>query len=290
MSGRIRTLKPEWLEDEALGRAGDPARILSVALMLVADDYGRGRAAPEWLASQAWPYDPAHGLAKVREGLRSLLAMRYVVLYEVDGQSYYEIRNWGKHQRVDKPGKPRIPLPSEATGKVPELLAKVPAVLAPDHDHDPDLDQDPERDPRARADGADDEPGGPPSPPWLVVARAYKARWERSTKTEFPHAANRSALEAIAAWAEKQAATTGGDLDVTIDRLLDRYWPDPWATEKRWPLGHLSRNAGKYYTEVVAGPDPRVEQLRAQLRDLGTMDMARSAKLRAELAALKGTG
>lgn len=119
MSGRIRTVKPEWLEDELLAAASDEARVLSVALMLMADDYGRGRASLATVAAGAWRYqlereDGAHApeiLARASRALRELVAIRFVTVYEVSGQRYFAIRTWAKHQRVDRPSKPRIPEP-----------------------------------------------------------------------------------------------------------------------------------------------------------------------------------
>lgn len=147
MSGRIRSLKPEFLEDEALGLAGDNARMLAIGLLLLADDHGRGRANEQFLAAHVWSYDPREGLEKVREGLARLSGAGFVIVYEADGQRYFEIRNWKKHQRVDKPGKPRVPVfepgnhavisfVREAPEKVTETLAKVPGTLATDQDQD----------------------------------------------------------------------------------------------------------------------------------------------------------
>jgi len=118
VSGRIRTVKPEWLDDEKLGAASDAARLLSVSLMLLADDHGRGRAHPLFIASRVWAYgDPHESLTKVSEGLAELRQMGFVRLYEVGGQSYFEIRNWLKHQKVQHPSAPRVPapLPDEPT-------------------------------------------------------------------------------------------------------------------------------------------------------------------------------
>jgi hypothetical protein len=121
MGGRIRTLKPEWLEDELLAAASDEARVLSVALILMADDYGRGRANIATIAAEAWRFamareDGAHAaevLARASRAFRELLAMRFVVAYEVDRQRYFAIRNWDKHQKVDRPSKARIPAPPD---------------------------------------------------------------------------------------------------------------------------------------------------------------------------------
>ena len=150
MAGRIRSIKPEWLEDELLATASSDARTLSIALMLLCDDYGNGRACQ--LSARAFPAigDSPEAFANssraCREGLAKLIEIRFVGLYEVDGQHYFTIRNWNKHQKVDHPGKPLVPPPpvdvwkssSESLAKVPESLAKVPESLAPDQDMDMD--------------------------------------------------------------------------------------------------------------------------------------------------------
>jgi hypothetical protein len=118
MSNRIRTIKPEWLEDELLALASDGARVLSVALMLLADDYGNGRANLTLLTGRAFPGRLPEEIAPL---LDELIKLRYVVLYEVDGQRYFHIRNWSKHQKIDRPSKPRVPeFPIDASLKKPE--------------------------------------------------------------------------------------------------------------------------------------------------------------------------
>lgn len=139
MSGRIRSIKPEWLEDERLALTSPEARVLSVALLLLADDHGNGRMVPQIEASRIFPASPGI-FAKALDDLRSTL---FVDLYRLNGQTYFTIRNWTKHQRVDKPGKPRVPGPlTEGVEKIPGSLAKVPGTLATDPDLDPDPDHE----------------------------------------------------------------------------------------------------------------------------------------------------
>jgi hypothetical protein len=148
MSGRIRTIKPEWRESESLGSCSDAARVLSVSLVTLADDQGNGRGSIGYLAAQTWTYsrDSRETLARASAALRELVAIGYVVIYKVGGSTYFHLTGWSKHQRVDKPGKPRVPEPDSAT--IRESLAKVPGSLAPDHDpdHDQERDQEPDLD------------------------------------------------------------------------------------------------------------------------------------------------
>lgn len=131
MSGRIRTIKPEWLEDEALVSCSIAARLLSAALMLLADDHGRGRAGAVTLGAAVFAFEPdPRGTAAA--ALVELERIRFVGTWCENGQTYFAIRNWTKHQRVDHPGKPRIPSPPETLWNPRESLAKVPETLAPD--------------------------------------------------------------------------------------------------------------------------------------------------------------
>lgn len=178
---RIRTIKPEWLEDEQLLRAGCHARVLSVALILIADDYGRGRCIPEALAAQVFPFEPESSRV-FRESLASLSAMHFVGVYRVREQQYFEIRNWTKHQRVDKPGKPRVPAPKpsdfmeiESSGDTRERFANHSGESRESLAPDLDLDLDQEREPRGRAipvRGSNGTATAPATPPTAAAAAA----------------------------------------------------------------------------------------------------------------------
>lgn len=105
---RIRTIKPEWLDDE-IARSSDAARVLSVGLILVSDDSGRGLADPEFLHYRIFPGKP---IATLATGLIGLAAIRYVGFYEVASKKYFALRNWLKHQRIEHPSDPKTPPPS----------------------------------------------------------------------------------------------------------------------------------------------------------------------------------
>ena len=106
---RIRTIKPEWTDDPQLHKSGLAARVLSISLINLADDHGCGIYDENLLAGRVFGYekDPRGTLRKSAANLRNF----YFDLYEVDNQTYFSIRNWGKHQRIDNAGKRRVPGP-----------------------------------------------------------------------------------------------------------------------------------------------------------------------------------
>lgn len=142
MAGRIRSLKPELLDDAKAGRLSDGAWRLWISSFLLADDHGNLRADPQQLAGQVFWGSPRTA-ANVGELLRELAEGRLLFLYEVNGQEYAHIPGWAKHQRVDNAGKPRCPKPDEGVEvrrESPRVSANV-GDLPPDH-RPPTTDQD----------------------------------------------------------------------------------------------------------------------------------------------------
>lgn len=109
MAGRIRSIKPELLEDEKASALSDAAWRLFVSSWLLADDHGRFRAGARYLAAQVW--QDTSLTEKASAALAELAAVGRVNVYQVDGQAYAEIPTWNKHQRIDNAGRPRVPPP-----------------------------------------------------------------------------------------------------------------------------------------------------------------------------------
>lgn len=227
MSGRIRTVKPEWLDDERLALASSDARVLSIALILLSDDFGNGRASLPLLAGRVFP-------GKLLETLESALAELtgwFVELYSADGQQYFHIRNWTKHQKVDKPGKPRVPAPFGTVANPPEAPEKVRGALAPDLD----LDHDQER----RSD--DQEPTGKraaePAPAPAVTPAPAEVNWdERETPCPLDLVDKLKASGVHVQLAEGLKA----DVESVLEELREfvSYWTVGAGTGKRcrhWP-------------------------------------------------------
>ena len=112
MSGRIRTIKPELLEDAVTAGLSHLQFRLFVSSLLLADDYGNLRATPSLICGSAfWATKDAP--ADVEAAMGTLEEEGLIRTYELRGQLYAHVCGWSKHQRVDKPGKPRVPAENE---------------------------------------------------------------------------------------------------------------------------------------------------------------------------------
>jgi len=146
VSGRIRSIKPEWLEDEVLVMMSSDARVLTIALILMADDYGNGRCHIATMAGRVFP--PSGGsleeltrsYTRLVDALSEVTKSRFAGTYEVRGQHYFSIRKWKEHQKVQHPGKPLVPGAPEGFWNV---SGEPHEVLTPDLDQDQRIDQRP---------------------------------------------------------------------------------------------------------------------------------------------------
>lgn len=265
MAGRIRTLKPEWLDDEMLASSSNAARLLSVTLILVADDHGRGRGSVPELAMSAWRFEMARDdgarasevLARTREAIRELSALRFVELYQVDGQSYFQIRNWAKHQKVDHPAKPRIPEPppntstvtppredSRESSEAPREGSREPStILAP---HTSDLRPPTPTPTVARAARTSEEARDEPR---AAVIRAWQVGWSKRFETAWAIATSGPQGEHVATLADLALAQK--DPTGFVEAALSGFFADTWARDARHPLPHFVANAAKYAAASV---------------------------------------
>lgn len=71
-------------------------------LITYADDYGRGSADPEILKGFVFPRRKRVTESDIAKALADLAGMGCILLYQVDGESYFCFPNWSKHQRVQQ--------------------------------------------------------------------------------------------------------------------------------------------------------------------------------------------
>lgn len=109
---RIRTIKPELLEDEKVATLSDQAFRLFTSMIVLSDDWGNVRADVRWLQSQIWW---AHeSKPNVLLCLVELCRAPLIAVYAVRGGTYAHLTGWEKHQRIDNAGKNRVPKTDES--------------------------------------------------------------------------------------------------------------------------------------------------------------------------------
>lgn len=117
MARRIRSIKPEILDDEKTAFLSHLEYRLFVGSWIVADDYGNLRGDPDYLRGQiVWASRESR--ETVAKALESLERVALLTPYSVRGQTYYHVTTWDKHQRIDKPGKPGMPGPEQSDSPV----------------------------------------------------------------------------------------------------------------------------------------------------------------------------
>ena len=109
---RNRLVKKEFLGDERVGQLPFEGRLLFLSLWINADDTGHGIANPVLLSARTFPYDNISG-DRVQELLNRMAELGMVQLYSVNAQRYYEVKNFLKHQIINKPSKFEYPKPGE---------------------------------------------------------------------------------------------------------------------------------------------------------------------------------
>ena len=85
---------------------------LWVYLITYVDDYGRGSADPELLKGFVFPRRKGVTESTIEKALSDLANSGSILLYDVDGESYFCFPNWGDHQRIQTK-RSKFPAPSD---------------------------------------------------------------------------------------------------------------------------------------------------------------------------------
>lgn len=106
---RIRTIKPDFWEDEDIGKLPIPCRLFFIGCWNFADDYGVIKANATLLKSQIFPYDENLRVSEIKKWIGALVDARMLIPIILDGykkrpaeESYYVIRTFRSHQVLDK--------------------------------------------------------------------------------------------------------------------------------------------------------------------------------------------
>jgi 5-methylcytosine-specific restriction endonuclease McrA len=123
---RIRTVKPEFWEDEVVGLLPRDARLLFISTFNMADDEGLLRWTPAYIKASAFMYDDDLTLKHVEHlmGLLTNAGLLFPYIGGVARQQMAVVVNFRKHQKINRPQKSKLPPPSLQSYKVREMYAR----------------------------------------------------------------------------------------------------------------------------------------------------------------------
>ena len=99
---RIRTIKPEFWDDEHMASLPMGCRLFYIGCLTFADDQGVFNANPAFLKSRIFPYDEELKIAQVKEWLALLEQEGMIIPFTYKRDSLYIIRTFSEHQNIDK--------------------------------------------------------------------------------------------------------------------------------------------------------------------------------------------
>ena len=108
---RIRTIKPEFWEDEKLAKLPVHARLLFIGTWNFADDNGALLANPVLMKSHIFPYEDI-GISTISEWIDMLVENGLLIRTTYNGKDYLVIRKFLIHQKINRKSiRINIPLP-----------------------------------------------------------------------------------------------------------------------------------------------------------------------------------
>lgn len=108
---RIRTIKPEFWEDEKLAKLPVYARLLFIGTWNFADDNGALLANPVLMKSHIFPYEDI-GISTISEWIDMLVENGMLIRTTYNGKDYLVIRKFLIHQKINRKSiRINLPLP-----------------------------------------------------------------------------------------------------------------------------------------------------------------------------------
>lgn len=107
---RKRMIDPSIWESEDFSKLNYFARLVWIGLFSNADDEGRGRAKATYIKSTIFKYDTDEKLTKKVDAALNEIAENMAITFYLDEENeYFQLLNWTKFQRVDKPQNSQLP-------------------------------------------------------------------------------------------------------------------------------------------------------------------------------------
>ena len=124
--GRIRTLKPEFWEDEVIGTLSREARLSFLGSLNLSDDEGLLRWTPEYIKSNIFMYDDDITVAQTLSYMKELVEAGLIFPYR-GGKAQQQLAfliNFRKHQVINRPQPSKLPAPSVQSSEVRYMYGK----------------------------------------------------------------------------------------------------------------------------------------------------------------------
>jgi hypothetical protein len=119
---RIRTIKPEFCVSEQIAECSTSARLVFALMWMFCDDQGIHPAKAKTLRGEIFPLDESITTAHVVEWVGELLAADLLREYEVNGERFWIVTGWKKHQKIDKPSRKHPPPLAELSPNPPRSI------------------------------------------------------------------------------------------------------------------------------------------------------------------------
>jgi len=103
---RIRTIKPEFWQNEQLAELPEHARLLAIALLNHSDDEGYFTASPQLVRAACFPFEE-HS-KNVLRSIQDLSSVGYIEVLDCGGKAVGRVCKFLEHQRIDKPQKSKL--------------------------------------------------------------------------------------------------------------------------------------------------------------------------------------
>lgn len=107
---RIRTIKPQHVEDKELPNISLQAHLLWILSWCFSDDEGILEADPLFIKSKIFPRRTDIRVEQVVQWLDQLVKARYIIPFTYNGEGYYLHRTFRTHQKIDRKQESKIPL------------------------------------------------------------------------------------------------------------------------------------------------------------------------------------
>jgi hypothetical protein len=110
-----RILKESICTSDSIDQLSAFQETMFYRMIVNCDDYGRMDARAKILASRLFPLKDIRA-AQIEDAIRALTSAELVILYEVDGKPFLQMKTWDKHQQI-RAKKSKYPAPNEGICK-----------------------------------------------------------------------------------------------------------------------------------------------------------------------------